>query len=93
MKLLMHLTQPQFFIPLHGELRQLHQHALLAQQIGIPEKNIAIILNGQGVEFCDGKMKLGERVPASLCICKRIRLWSMSARMSCTTVKSFPKKV
>lgn len=65
MKLLMHLTQPQYFIPIHGELRQLHQHALLAQQIGIPEKNISIILNGQSVEFCDGKMKLGERVPAS----------------------------
>jgi len=65
MKLLMHLTQPQFFIPIHGELRQLHQHALLAQQIGIPEKNIAVILNGQSVEFSDGKMRLGERIPAA----------------------------
>jgi len=65
MKLLMHLTQPQYFIPIHGELRQLHQHALLAQQIGIPQENISIILNGQSVEFRDGKMKLGERVPAS----------------------------
>jgi ribonuclease J len=65
MKLLMHLTQPQYFIPIHGELRQLKQHARLAQEIGISEKNIAVILNGQSVEFRDGRMRLGEKVPAS----------------------------
>ena len=65
MKLLMHLTQPKFFIPIHGELRQLRQHALLAKQVGIPEENISVILNGQTVEFSEGKMRLGEKVPAS----------------------------
>jgi len=65
MKLLMHLTQPQYFIPIHGELRQLKQHAKLAVEIGIPEENIAVILNGQSVEFRDGKMKMAEKVPAS----------------------------
>ncbi len=35
MKLLLHLVQPKYFIPIHGELRQLKQHALLAQEIGI----------------------------------------------------------
>ena len=61
----MHLTQPKFFIPIHGELRQLKQHALLAKQVGIPEENITVILNGQTVEFSDGKMRLGEKVPTS----------------------------
>ncbi len=65
MKLLMHLTQPQYFIPIHGELRQLNQHAKLAHEIGIPKENTAIILNGQSIEFRDGKMRLGEKVPAS----------------------------
>ena len=32
MKLMMHLTQPDYFIPIHGELRQLKQHAKLAHQ-------------------------------------------------------------
>jgi ribonuclease J len=66
MKLLLHLTRPRFFIPIHGELRQLHQHARLAQQIGLDAKNIQIIENGQIVEFQDGEMSLSdERVPSS----------------------------
>jgi ribonuclease J len=62
-KLLIHLTRPKYVIPIHGELRQLKQHAALARQVGIPEENIAIIENGQVVEFEDGKMSMGERVP------------------------------
>ena len=63
MKLLLHLVQPKYFIPIHGELHQLHQHAAIARQVGIPSDNIAVIENGQVVEFKDGKMQLGERVP------------------------------
>jgi ribonuclease J len=62
MKLLLHLVQPKYFIPIHGELHQLHQHAAIARQVGIPSDNIAVIENGQVVEFKDGKMQLGERV-------------------------------
>ena len=65
MKLMMHLTQPDYFIPIHGELRQLKQHAKLAHEVGIHEENIAVILNGQSVEFVDGKMRKGEKVPSS----------------------------
>lgn len=65
MKLLMHLTQPKYFIPIHGEVRQLRAHASLARQIGIPQENIAVISNGQSVEFSGGRMKLGDRVTAS----------------------------
>ncbi|HEX9028657.1 MAG TPA: ribonuclease J, partial [Anaerolineales bacterium] len=63
MKLLMHLVQPKYFIPIHGELHQLHQHANIARQVGIPSDHIAVIENGQVIEFEDGKMQLGERVP------------------------------
>lgn len=62
MKLLLHLVRPKFFIPIHGELRHLHQHAQIAQQIGVPAENIAIIENGQVVEFDKGEMQLAERI-------------------------------
>jgi ribonuclease J len=65
MKLMMHLTQPKHFIPIHGELRQLTRHAALATEVGIPRENIAVLKNGQTVEFFDGKMKMGQQVPAS----------------------------
>lgn len=63
MKLLLHLVKPKYFIPIHGELRHLKQHATIAREVGVPEENIAVIENGQVVEFEDGEMSLGERVP------------------------------
>jgi ribonuclease J len=62
-KLLIHLTRPKYVIPIHGELRQLKQHAALARQVGIPAENIAVVGNGQVIEFEDGEMHLAERVP------------------------------
>lgn len=63
MKLMLHLVRPKYFIPIHGELRHLKQHALLAEQIGVPAENIAVLENGQTVEFSGGKMQLGDRIP------------------------------
>ena len=65
MKLLMHLTNPKYFIPIHGELKHLVQHARLAHQAGIPEENILVVQNGQSVEFRDKKMRMGNSVPGS----------------------------
>lgn len=66
MKLLFHLVNPKYFIPIHGEMRQLKQHARLAKMVGIPEENIAVILNGQVVEFNNGEMRVTTvRVPAN----------------------------
>jgi len=63
MKLLLHLVKPKYFIPIHGELRHLHQHANLARQVGVPGENINVIENGRVVEFEDGQMRIGERLP------------------------------
>jgi ribonuclease J len=63
MKLLLHLVKPKYFIPIHGELRHLKQHATLAQEVGIPRGNITVIENGQVVEFENEKLSLGERIP------------------------------
>lgn len=63
MKLMIHLVRPKFFVPIHGELRHLHQHAALARELGIPAEHIAVVENGQVIEFEDGEMRLAERVP------------------------------
>ena len=65
MKLLLHLVQPKYFIPIHGELRQLKQHALLAKQIGIAEDHILVTENGQVIEITEKGMKLAEKIPNS----------------------------
>jgi ribonuclease J len=63
MKLLLHLVQPKFFIPIHGELHHLHQHAVIAHQVGMPEDQIAVVENGQVIELDEREMVLAERVP------------------------------
>ncbi len=63
MKLLLRLIQPKYFVPIHGELRHLKQHAALAREIGIPADQVAVVENGTVIEFDDGVMHIGERVP------------------------------
>ncbi|MFZ5808370.1 MAG: ribonuclease J [Chloroflexota bacterium] len=63
MKLLLNIVKPQYFIPIHGELRHLHQHALLAQEVGIPAERIAVVENGTQIQFNGEGMQIGERVP------------------------------
>jgi len=63
MKVMLQLVRPKFFVPIHGELRHLKQHAALAREIGVPDSSIAVVENGRVIEFRDGKMSIGERVP------------------------------
>jgi len=51
LKLMINLTGPQYFIPIHGEYRHLILHARLAEQVGISKNNILLAENGQIIEF------------------------------------------
>jgi ribonuclease J len=63
LRLLLNLIRPKFFIPVHGELRHLTQHKLLAQGIGIPPQNIAVVENGTEIFLTPDMLEVGERVP------------------------------
>ena len=62
-KLLLNMIKPKHFLPIHGELRMLKQHAALAVEVGIPEEDIIVVENGQVVELSGGRIKLGDRIP------------------------------
>lgn len=63
MKLLIHLVKPRNFIPIHGELRHLTQHAAIAREVGVPVDNIAVVENGTVLEFENGRLSVGDRIP------------------------------
>jgi ribonuclease J len=64
-KLMIGLTRPKFFLPVHGEHRMLVRHSQTAQSMGIPEENMVIIKNGDVVALTpdsiaiDGKVSSG----------------------------------
>ena len=60
LKLMMNLTRPRFFIPIHGTLRHLIHHARLAERVGVPHG--VVITNGQVAEIDDDIRVLDERV-------------------------------
>ena len=62
-RLLIHLTQPRYFVPIHGELRHLIMHARIAQEMGIPATNTMVVENGYILEFDEERGEIGERVP------------------------------
>jgi len=47
LKLMINLTRPQYFIPIHGEYRHLTLHARLAREVGVPAEKIEAVENGQ----------------------------------------------
>ena len=58
------LTKPKYFLPVHGEYKQLKKHALTAASLGIPTSNILIAENGSNVILSQDEMKLGEPATA-----------------------------
>ena len=51
LRLMFTLTKPKFFIPVHGEAKQLYQHADIAKQMGIPDENIVVPELGGVIEL------------------------------------------
>lgn len=66
LKLMMQLTRPKYFVPIHGEHHMLAAHAKLAQSIGLPESNCFVLGNGSVLEFnANGAARvLNEKVDA-----------------------------
>ena len=63
-KLILTLTAPQYFLPVHGEYKQLKKHAMTAESLGIPPKNIHIAEIGQDIRLSADGLELGEPVTA-----------------------------
>ena len=64
LKMMLALTQPKFFMPLHGEQRHLRTHAELAKTMGVEARNVVVGDIGTVVELTRKSIKLAGTVPA-----------------------------
>jgi ribonuclease J len=65
-KLMLGLTRPKFFLPVHGEHRMLVKHSETAQSMGIPAENMVIIDNGDVVELTTDQIRVIDKVPSGI---------------------------
>jgi len=65
-KLMLGLTRPKFFLPVHGEHRMLVKHSQTAQSVGVPAENMIIIDNGDVVELTENSIKIAGKVPSGI---------------------------
>jgi len=66
LKMIINLTQPNFFIPIHGNYYMRKIHAELAESVGIPPQNIILPDNGNIVELTPKNIRMAkEKVPAN----------------------------
>ena len=63
-KLILALAKPKYFIPVHGEYRQLRAHSETAQLMGVEQENIFMLTNGKVLEIGENEAKFNGTVPS-----------------------------
>jgi len=66
LKMLINLTQPKYFMPIHGEYRHLYHHAELASEMGMDRRRIIMASNGDVVELSGGKVRITDKIDAGM---------------------------
>ncbi|MEA1899483.1 MAG: ribonuclease J [Thermodesulfobacteriota bacterium] len=62
LKLMINITKPEHFIPIHGEYRHLILHSRLAEQVGISKNKILLAEDGQVIEFDENGGKVLDKI-------------------------------
>ncbi|HEX9093118.1 MAG TPA: ribonuclease J [Coriobacteriia bacterium] len=66
LKLMLQMTKPRYFVPIHGETRHLHAHAAIARQVGVAERDIFMLENGQCLEIGQAGARIADHVPSGV---------------------------
>ena len=64
LKIMLNLTKPRFFVPIHGEYHHLVAHASLARAVGVPESGVFIMEDGDILELTQEGGRIAGSVPA-----------------------------
>ena len=64
LKLYQSITQPEWFVPVHGEFHHLIAHARIAELMGVPEDHIIVAEDGDRLVLDDDGLRIEDRVPS-----------------------------
>ena len=74
LKLMLAMTNPRYFMPVHGEAVHLRANAKLGEQMGIPRSHIFIEDNGDSLQMRDGKVSVGPSVESGIIYVDGLRI-------------------
>ena len=74
LKLMLAMTKPTFFMPVHGEAVHLRAHAELARKVGMRDDHIFILDNGESLEMRDGNVRVGPSVESGIVYVDGLRI-------------------
>lgn len=64
LKLMLSITRPEYFVPVHGEFRHLTNHCRIAMEMGVDPDNVLLAEDGDVVELSDDGVYFAGTVPA-----------------------------
>jgi ribonuclease J len=79
LKLMINLTRPNFFVPVHGAHRHLIAHSRLAHNQGIPKENIFVLEDGDVLELSDKNGEVVDHVQSGHIYIKGKHTWDMKS--------------
>ena len=66
LKMMLNLTRPKYFMPVHGDFKRMLLHSHLAQAVGVPAENIFRLENGTPLEIDESGARLGDPETAGM---------------------------
>ena len=79
LKMMINLTKPRFFVPVHGEYRHLVLHSRLAQSLGVPCDNSFVLENGDVLELTEQRGRIGGKVAAGPIYLDGLGSWDLGS--------------
>ncbi|MFH1140652.1 MAG: ribonuclease J, partial [Chloroflexota bacterium] len=75
LKIILNLTRPKFFVPVHGEYRHLVAHGQIAQSLGMASEDVFILEDGDVLELTEKAGRVKEKVAAGHIFVDGLQLW------------------
>ncbi len=66
LKMYLSITEPEWFVPIHGEYHHMVANGRLARVMGVPEQRIVLCEDGDVIEITDDGIERTDRVPAGM---------------------------